>query len=154
MQRKRKGVNQMYSKILVASDGSGPAMNAAQAAAAIAKAMSAELTVATVSYVPKAYAGDISPAMRQGYVDEWEHVLKSTVTVVKRQGVEPKAKLLREGEPAPALLKELEQGQYDLLVVGRSGAGGSGVRRAGPALMGGVSMKLVGNARCAVLLVH
>ena len=144
----------MFNKILVASDGSGPAMNAAEAAAAIATAMSAKLTVATVSYVPKAYAGDISPGMRQGYVDEWEQVLNATVAVVKRQGVEPEARLLREEEPVSAILHEIERGQYDLLVVGRTGAGGSGIRKTALAIMGGVSMKLLANAECSVLVVH
>ncbi|MGD8628141.1 MAG: universal stress protein [bacterium] len=144
----------MFTKILVASDGSGPAMNAAKAAAKIAKAMSASVTVVTVSYVPKAYAGDISPAMRQGYVDEWHHVLDLTVNAVKRLDVEPEARLLRGDEPAPAILRELESGGYDLLVVGRTGAGGRKMKNAGLAMMGGVSMKIVGNAECAVLLVH
>ena len=127
----------MYTKILVASDGSGPAVNAAEAAAAIAKALSAKVTVATVSYVPKAYAGDISPAMTQGYVEEWKRVLDITVHAVKRLGVEPEAKLLQEQEPAPALLGELESGGYDLLVLGRNGAGAAGIPKTGPALMGG-----------------
>ena len=144
----------MFTKILVASDGSGPAVKAAKAAAEIAKAMSASITVVTVSFVPKAYAGDISSAMREGYVDEWQHILDITVHAVERLDVEPKAKLLRGEEPAPAILAELEAGGYDLLVVGRSGAGGSKMKRTGLTMIGGVSMKLIGNAECAVLLVH
>jgi nucleotide-binding universal stress UspA family protein len=144
----------MFSKILVASDGSGPAINAAKAAAKMARAMSASLTVVTVSYVPRVYAGDISEAMREGYVDEWKHILEITVHAIERLEVEPEAKLLRGDEPAPAIIKELEAGGYDLLVVGRTGAGGHGMKRTGLTLMGGVSMKLISNAECAVLLVH
>jgi nucleotide-binding universal stress UspA family protein len=144
----------MFTKILVASDGSGPAMHAAKAAAKIAKAMSATVTVVTVSYVPKAYAGDISPAMREGYVDEWKNVLDITVHAVERLDVKPESKLLRGEEPAPAILAELEAGAYDLLVLGRTGAGGQKLKTTGLAMMGGVSMKIIGNAECAVLLVH
>jgi nucleotide-binding universal stress UspA family protein len=144
----------MFTKILVASDGSGPAINAANAAANIARAMSASLTVVTVSYVPKVYAGDISSAMKQGYVDEWNHILDITVHAVERLDVKPEAKLLRGDEPAPAILAELDAGGYDLLVVGRTGAGGHKVKNTGLTLMGGVSMKLIGNAGCAVMLVH
>lgn len=143
----------MYTKILVASDGSGPSVNAAKAAASVAKSMSASLTVVTVSYVPKAYAGDISDAMRQGYVDEWQHVLDLTVRAVEGEGVEPEARLLRDEEPAPAILAELESGGYDLLVVGRTGAGGQRAG-AGQSMMGGVSVKLIGNAKCSVLMVR
>jgi nucleotide-binding universal stress UspA family protein len=104
--------------------------------------------------VPKVYAGDISPAMRQGYVDEWQHVLDMTVNAVARLDVKPEAKLLRGDEPAPSILKELEDGGYDLLVLGRTGAGGHKMKKTGLAMMGGVSMKIIGNAECAVLLVH
>jgi len=144
----------MFTKILVASDGSGPAINAAKAAAGIAKAMSASVTVVTVSYVPKAYAGDISPAMREGYVDEWKQVLEMTVHAVGRLGVTPESKLLREEERAPAILAELEAGGYALLVVGRTGAGGQKFKKTALTMMGGVSMKIIGNAECAVLLIH
>jgi nucleotide-binding universal stress UspA family protein len=144
----------MYKKILVASDGSGPSINATKVAAAIAKALCAKLTVATVSFIPRAYAGDISPSMREGYLDEWRHVLEHASRVAATAGVEPEKKLLREDEPASALLKEVEQGQYDLLVVGRTGASGIKPTRTALAMMGGVSRKLVANATCSVLVVH
>jgi nucleotide-binding universal stress UspA family protein len=144
----------MYKKILVASDGSGPAISAAEAAAAMAKCMSATVTVVTVSFVPKVYAGDISDAMRQGYVDEWRHVLDLTVREMKKAGIEPEAKLIEEQEPAEAILAELERGGYDLLAVGRTGAGGHKMKISGLAMMGGVSMKLTANAKCSVLIVH
>jgi nucleotide-binding universal stress UspA family protein len=139
----------MYSKILVASDGSGPSMRAARIAGAIAKAFSAQVTVVTVSYIPKLYADDMSAAMREGYEDEWRRVMDDTVKAVKQEGVEVRPKLIRDQEPAPAIVKEMEDGKYDLLVLGRTGAGSSR-----PAMMGGISRKLVGNCSCSVLIVR
>ena len=50
---------------------------------------------------------------------------------------------------AEALLDETERGGYDLLVVGRTGAGSPGSK-----MMGGVSRKLAEGAACSVLTVR
>ena len=152
MRPKRKGETQMFAKILVASDGSGPSINAAKAAAAMAGCISASVTVVTVAYVPKVYAGDISSNMAEGYLAEWRHVLDLTVKAARGGGVEPQGKLLRDQEPAPAILNELKSGGYDLLVIGRTGAGGQKVS-SDHSMMGGVSMKLIANAPCSILVV-
>ena len=138
----------MYEKIMVASDGSSLSMRAAAAAAAIARALSAELTVATVAYFPQAYEDDVGSEMREGYKEDWKRVLKETVGEAASHGVKPESRLL-EGEPAGALLDEAERGQYDLLVVGRTGAGSPGSR-----VMGGISRKIVEKANCSVLVVR
>ena len=139
----------MFKKVLVASDGSSTSLKAAKTAAQIAEASSAKLTVATVAYFPRVYASDVSPDMREGYLQEWKGVLQATVARVKAVGIEPEGKLLREQEPAKALLEELERGQYDLLVIGRTGAGSPGSK-----MLGGVSRKLTEAATCSVLLVR
>ena len=131
----------MFKKILVASDGSSTALEAARISAEIARECSADLTVATVAYFPRVYASDVGPEMREGYLDEWKRVLSDTVDAVKALGVEPDSRLLRKEEPASALLHEAERGGYDLLVVGRTGAGSPGAK-----MMGGVSRKLAEGA--------
>ena len=139
----------MYKKIMIASDGSGPSMSAARIAGEIGKAFSAAVTVVTVAYIPKTYKDDMGSELREGYLEEWKRVLANTAETVARQGVEPQTALLRGEDPAKAMLGQLESGGYDLLVVGRTGAGspGSGV-------MGGVSRKLIEGSHCAVLLVR
>jgi nucleotide-binding universal stress UspA family protein len=139
----------MFKKILVASDGSSTSLESARIAGDIAKTYSAALTVATVAYFPRVYASDVGPDMQEGYIEEWKRVLSDTVDVVKAGGIEPEAKLLREEEPAKALLGEAERGGYDLLVVGRTGAGSPGSN-----MMGGVSRKLAEGASCSVLMVR
>jgi nucleotide-binding universal stress UspA family protein len=139
----------MFKKIMVASDGSSTSLEAARIAGAMARSYSAALTVATVAYFPRVYASDVSSDMREGYLDDWKRVLEDTVEAVKAAGAEPEAKLLREEEPAKALLNEAERGGYDLLVVGRTGAGSPGSK-----MMGGVSRKLAEGAGCSVLLVR
>jgi nucleotide-binding universal stress UspA family protein len=144
-----KGVRQMYTKILVASDGSGASIKAAEVGAEMAKAFSASLTVVTVAYVPGTYEDDLSADMREGYTDEWKHVLAATAKAAARIGVEPETKLLREGEPAVAILEEAEKGGYDMLIIGKTGAGSPASK-----VMGGVSRKIAEKAGCAVLVVR
>ena len=139
----------MFKKIMVASDGSSTSLEAARIAGEMAKSYSAALTVATVAYFPRVYASDVGSDMREGYLDDWKRVLEDTVSAVKAVGAEPEAKLLREEEPAKALLDEAERGGYDLLVVGRTGAGSPGSK-----MMGGVSRKLAEGAACSVLMVR
>ncbi len=139
----------MYSKILVASDGSGPAIKAATIAASLARAMNSSLTVATVAYMPRAYAGDVGSEMQEAYLDEWHSVLNDTVDVAKKQGVEPKSKLIEGENPALVLLDEIKANSYDLVVVGRTGAGSKGLD-----IMGGVSRKIAEAAPCSVLIVR
>jgi nucleotide-binding universal stress UspA family protein len=139
----------MFKKILVASDGSSTSLEAARIAGEVAKTFSAALTVATVAYFPRVYESDVGPDMMEGYLDEWKRVLASTVAAVKGVGAEPRAKLLREEKPAMALLDEAERGGYDLLVIGRTGAGSPGSK-----IMGGVSRKVAEGAHCSVLIVQ
>ncbi len=145
--RKMKGVSKMYSKILVASDGSGPSIRAARTAALIAKATSAEVTVLTVASIPEQYKGDLSDDLEEGYIDEWRKALEATVKEVKAQGVEAGARLVREGRAAPAILKELESGGYDLLAVGRTGSGSPASKT-----MGSISDSLASEATCSILI--
>ena len=138
----------MFQKVLVASDGSGPSIKAAEVAARMAGAFGSSVTVATVAYMPRAYAGDVGTEMQEAYLAEWRRVLEGTVQVVKTGGVDAQAKLLRAGEPAGALLDEIRTSSYDLVIVGRTGAGSSGSD-----IMGGVSRKIAEAAPCSVLIV-
>jgi nucleotide-binding universal stress UspA family protein len=139
----------MYKKIMIASDGSGPSMNAARIAGEIAKAFSATVTVVTVAYIPETYKDDMGSELREGYLEEWKRVLASTAGAAAKQGVEPETVLLRGEDPAKVMLGQIESGGYDLLVVGRTGAGSPGA-----GVMGGVSRKLIEGSHCAVLLVR
>ena len=138
----------MFDKILVASDGSTPAIKAARAAAAIAGAFGAKLTVATVAYVPRMYKTDLSDDMETAYVKDWEHVLKDTVHAMG-DIADVESKLLRKGAPAEAILEEAESGGYDLVVVGSTGMGNPGGR-----VMGSVAVRVGAGAHCSVMVVR
>jgi nucleotide-binding universal stress UspA family protein len=139
----------MYSKILVASDGSGPSVRAAKAAGLIGKAVSAEVTVLTVASLPERYTDDLSADLKEGLIAEWQAALDATVKEIRRQGVEAGARLLREEKPAAAIMRELESGGYDLLVIGRTGTGNPASKT-----MGSISDNLTSQVTCSILVVR
>lgn len=138
----------MFSKILVASDGSGPSLEAARIAADLSKKYGASLTVATVAFVPKVYQIDLGSRFSDAIKLDWKRVLDSTVKVIASAGVKPNALLIEGDDPSSALLNEIDKGSYDLVVMGRTGAGNPGSR-----ILGGVSRKVMEAARCSILLV-
>jgi nucleotide-binding universal stress UspA family protein len=139
----------MFTRILIASDGSGPSIRAARVGALIGKAFSAQVTVLTVASVPERYKPDLGSDLEEGYVDEWKHALDATVREMKRQGVEPATRFVREESVVPAILDELKGGGYDLLVVGRTGAGNPASKA-----MGSTSDRLTSEVVCSLLVVR
>ncbi len=133
----------------MASDGSEPSVRAARAAALVAKAASAEVTVLTVASIPEQYKDDLSDDLEEGYIDDWKKVLEATARELKRQGVEAGTKLVRAGGVVPAILKELKRGGYDLLVIGRTGSGNPASKT-----MGSISDKVTSEAVSSILLVR
>lgn len=145
-------------KILVAIDGSEPAVRAAGAAVSIAKATRAPLTVVAVVHVPPqvynagifvAGAGthDYSEDLRQHLVTQAEEALGRVADLARRQKVEVETKVL-EGHVPTQILKFADKGGFDLLVVGSRGLGA--VKRL---FLGSVSTALVHEAKMSVLVV-
>jgi nucleotide-binding universal stress UspA family protein len=139
----------MFSKILVASDGSGPSIRAATAAAVIGKALSAEVTVLTVASIPEQYKDDLSADLEEGLIQEWKEALEATVAEVKRRGIEPAARFVREGGVVEAILAEAKDGGYDLLIIGRTGAGNPASNS-----MGAASDRLTSEAACSLMVMR
>jgi nucleotide-binding universal stress UspA family protein len=137
----------MFKKILVASDGSGPSVRAAEAAAVISKAVSAGVTVLTVASIPEQYKDDLSAELEEGLVEEWKEALDATVSTLRSRGVEPATKFVREGGVVEAILSELDTGAYDLLIIGRTGAGNPASKT-----MGSASDRLTSEATCSLMI--
>jgi len=123
MGRRRPG----YGRILAGTDGSATAAKAVEAAALLAGALGAELTLATVASSDRE-----ARRVLDGVAARWPgtstHVLK--------------------GEPAEALSDLAESGRYDLLILGNKGM--TGLRRA----LGSVPARVLRRAPTSVLIVH
>lgn len=138
--------------ILVATDGSECADRAIDAAAALAKATSAELLIVTVG--GNVAADDVRTlAQVEGGLGEALELISNRVLNGAREralgkGVASVQVQLRWGDPAEAVMEAAERTKADAIVVGRRGRG-----RLTGLLLGSVSQKLVSLAPCIVVVV-
>ena len=137
-----------FRKILVATDGSEHAVRAIEAAADLAHGSGAELTVATVVYIPTMYRVDLRSELEEGFRADGRAILADAERVVERAGARARTELL-EGRPAAEIVDLAVKRGCDLIVLGRRGLGDSKDRH-----LGGVSDAVLGRVSCSVLLVR
>jgi nucleotide-binding universal stress UspA family protein len=142
----------MFRNILVAIDGSPDADQALADAIDLASSEHARLTIFSAVPVPPpfAYATPGGSAL----ADVAEQSEKETEAIINRardqvpEGVS--ATTVMKVEPAkPALLEQIEGGDYDLVVMGSRGRGA--VRSA---LLGSVSHHVLHHSRVPILITH
>ena len=121
----------MFRKILVGTDGSATARLAVDRAVEVAATLGVPLTVMTAGTKAKA-----------------EKVVAEEAERLASSGVELTTKVV-DGDPASALLDEVERGGYDLLVVGNKGMTG-----VGRFFLGSVPNKVSHHVSCSLLIVR
>ncbi len=145
----------MFTKILLASDGSDYALRAAEAAAELAKALGSSVTVLHVismpvmqMAVPGSPAVDIDPGTVSAYMEEVEDsVARRTGKPLEAAGVTYQV-LTEVGHPAEAIVRIAEDDGYDLIVMGSRG-----MTAIKSFLLGSVSDRVSHHAHCPVLIV-
>jgi nucleotide-binding universal stress UspA family protein len=138
----------MFQRILVGTDGSDSASKAVEHAAGLAAAMGAELLVLNAYPPPRPDVGStFGPAEPYPGQEVGRAILRDAE---KGHGASvPVRTLLREGDPAEAIIDAAERERADLIVVGNKGM--TGARRF---LLGSVPNQVSHHAPCAVLIVH
>ena len=137
----------MFKKILVGTDGSDSASMAVSHAADLAKAMGAELLVVHSYPPPRQDVGstfgraDAFPGQEIG-----QAILRDAE---KHHGDVKMRSVLREGNPAEALIDVADEENADLIVVGNKGM--TGAKRF---LLASVPNQISHHAPCNVLIVH
>jgi len=139
----------MFSKILVATDGSENALRAAREATQLVKNFPAKATLMCVAYVPATYRDDIGPELSESFLDDARQALRFTEKVFAEERLSYQTKLVQDVHPADAILEEAQAGSYDLIVLGSRGLSEREVKR-----LGSVSQEVVRRAECSVLLVR
>lgn len=137
----------VYSRILLASDGSENSMRAADHAAELTKKFEAQTTVISVVYVPPMYGSDIA-GVQEALLEDGVRVLEDTKRVFIRRDAPCTTRLVRWVHPVEAICKEAADGKHDLIVLGRRGLS---ERKRGS--LGSVSEGVLRSAQCAVLMV-
>lgn len=139
----------MFSKILVATDGSDNALRAARQVAQLVKKLPAKVTLLSAAYVPPMYRDDIGTELAESFVDDARQALQHTREVFEREKLTCETKLVQDLRPADAILQEAEKGDFDLVVLGSQGLSQKEAKR-----LGSVSQEVAQRARCSVLLVR
>ncbi|WP_327053804.1 universal stress protein [Halomicrococcus gelatinilyticus] len=139
----------MYDRILVPTDGSEVAANAAARAFELAAAFDAELHVLSVAN-PNALAPDARTPRITGRLErEAEKVVGETASRARQHGVDSVTAEARLGTPHSAILDYADEHDVDLVVMGTQGR--TGLRRH---LLGSVTAKVVRLSDVPVLTVR
>lgn len=139
-------------RIVVATDGSPDANRAVAAAARLANAARAELTILTIGGSISGAElrrlagsdGDLSANMKLAA----DKILDQARKCALRVGATDVKLLTAWGDPAETIIETVRRHKADVLVVGRRGRG-----RLSALLLGSVSQKLASLAPCAVMVI-
>jgi nucleotide-binding universal stress UspA family protein len=141
----------MFERILVATDGSAHSRRAALAAAELARALGASLTLLAVYQVPPGFEGepdysrDLDAALRETHA-----LLETEAAAILTAGgppAEPEA--IGGSQPEQTIVDATASGQYDLVVMGTRG-----LSRLGTTFLGSVSAHVAAHSPIPVLVVH
>jgi len=131
------GAGMWQNRILLGTDGSRFADAAAVSAAKIAHCCEAPITVVSA----------LVPSHSEARRDEGREAVKRTTMQLRQDGLDVDGATL-PGEADDVMIKLAEEKRADLIVVGTHGRTGFG-----KVLLGSVSERIIGKAKCAVLVV-
>jgi nucleotide-binding universal stress UspA family protein len=149
----------MLDKVLLTTDGSQYSEKAVSFAARLLGNTPCKLIVLTVFEEPvyPMPRDEITPPieaippfedMREAFLDDAEALLNDARAPLLEAGVEVETKV-RFGHPAAEILGELEEGGYEMVIMGSHGHGAFG-----EVLLGSVSYRISHHAKCPVLIVR
>ena len=142
----------MYNKILLPTDGSKCAYEAAKHAIWAANSSKADIIVLSVAELPKRpelnsedAESKLNISREEGKIalDEVSQLLDKSLGEINASFI------IKEGSPAKIILQTIKDNNIDLVVMGTSGK--SDLDKL---LMGSVAEKVVQNAKCAVTIIH
>ncbi len=141
----------LITRILVPTDGSAEALEAAEYAAEIAHAFGAVVTllnVVDVPRIPQQFLKAPDTQLRQELAEAGKAILALTQKTLSDAGI-PATTELREGRPGDAIVLEAIQGRYDFIAMGSRGLAPSESM-----FLGSVSDHVARHAPCPVLIVR
>lgn len=135
-----------FEKILLATDGSEYSAGAVRLALALAKECGAQLYVISV-VITNDEAQALAPDLIASAEQEARALLEAVRSEAAQAGINCETLLRHGDDPAQQIVDEAEALQVDVIVVGRRG-----LRGFARLLMGDNTTKVIGRARCNVLV--
>lgn len=144
----------MFTKVLVATDGSECALVGASYAAYLGTNLGCKVTLLHVIEfppIPYSFAG-VTQEERNKFENEVRESGRSILRLTQKPLADAGIAVnldLREGRPGDEICRYAEEGEFDLIIVGNRGRG-----MVSRVLMGSVSQEVVRAATCPVLVVR
>ena len=133
------------TKILMAIDGSEHSFKVANETINLAKSLSADVSVISVTEVPDHIASDLVALYRDKLDKEVQNFLEKIKSYLADKGLNVET-IFKAGHPANLICEVAEEGNYDMIVIGSRGMG-----KIKGLLLGSVSNRVV---HCAKTSVH
>jgi nucleotide-binding universal stress UspA family protein len=139
----------MFSKILYATDGSDNARRALDVVADLSRRYGAAVIVLTAfEPMPRDLGSPYFQDLMNRRTAEAQALAREATSALEELGLANSVEIL-EGPPAQAILEVARTQHCELIVMGSRGLG-----RLGSALLGSVSLRVVQEAPCPVLIVR
>jgi nucleotide-binding universal stress UspA family protein len=136
-------------KVLVPTDGSEHAMKAVQRALELAEKQGAQVTVMSVAAFAKDYFDEMPINIQDKLEAEAAGVLEKVKALFAAKNIKVDLVLESGLVPANNIIRKAEEGKFDRIIIGSTGA--TGFLRA---LMGSTAAKVVAHAPCEVTVVR
>jgi nucleotide-binding universal stress UspA family protein len=135
-----------FQNILIGYDGSKGSQRALQVGLAIARGMHARVELLAVASLPEPAMLVGSHAILDGARKRYTNELEQIAKAARETGIEIETEI-QAGQPAAQLIKQAEENNIDLIVLGRRGTS-----RLSQLIMGSVSERVLRYASCPVLV--
>ncbi|SDP63342.1 universal stress protein [Halobacillus aidingensis] len=138
----------MFSRILLASDGSAHAERAAENAAHLAEGKNGSIVTILYSVDGSTSKSDVlKEECKEALLQKRRAKLAATEEILKEREIDYVVKIIK-GDPGPSIVKYANENQVDVVVIGSRGLNGLQEM-----VLGSVSHKVAKRAHCPVLIV-
>lgn len=136
-------------KILVATDGSEQSMKAVQRAVELAETEGAEITLISVAFYSKEDMAKVPPDIRAKLESPAAEALRAAKALFDERGIMVETILDADFVPANVIIRKAEEGGFDRILLGSTGAGDFK-----KIFIGSTAAKVVANSPCSVTVIR
>lgn len=141
----------MFSKILIAVDGSEVSYRALDAALFLSEKLGSKITaIHVMENVPTVYieSQKVLDELLEVRKNESQKILDECSLIATKKGITLTTNLL-EGNPASTILEFSQSEKYDVIIIGSRGMG-----KFKELILGSVSSKVIHHSTCPILLIR